>query len=818
MTIPLIGPDGRKYEVDDERNLSELEKLGYRVETPDAPQSLGETVEAGARDVAGVLETGLEGAAQGVSGGLYGAALARKQGAQESPEAFARRQVEVQNFKQRREENPIASGVGEFAGMLASPINKVGAGVRGGLAAKTAIGRIGAAAAGEGVEGLLYGAGNTLSDAALGNQELTGEKLAAGIGLGGLLGLAGGGVGAGLGEGFKAVTGGVGKMLAKASDPLLEIRDLFGMKAAGAMGKDFRAAAYRDNTRELVDLLVEKGVMKAGGKVDDVAEAATKLAKDTGDRQGQLAAKLEQAGAVVDGGKVAADLDALAAKYAAGNVGDQAIATRLAKEAELLRTQGAIPFTKAEELKRGFDKYLEFGAEQSPLQEGLKRARGILNGEIEASAKKLALPEVDDWLKAKKEMGLLAQVRDFSVARAEGLKANNTFSLTDRLASGAGMVGGAVIGGYGTQSLEGAVTGAALGLGNKVLRERLPSLIAIAADKIAKSPKLMVAATSLGAQIQSAPELGKYAAPLLQAFAHSPASGLATHAAWMETNPDYAAAAQSAGFLPETPEEATHALTKATHLAAVAHALDKQNRDISSGLDAILKGTKSAKAATVTTQDFGAKRMRQDSEKAHRTRVDEIRELAGNPDALLERMTANLGETADLAPGVAVSMTQTAQRAVAYLAESSQEPPKAGPLAADWVPTEAERYEFAQKLEVVENPMSVLRFAAAGTLVPEQWRALSAVYPFLAQQIRDEALERMADPPANVPYKARLMLDIVTGIDPTGEFTATAANQQAIAAAAQKEQGQKAPKDGKLTLGQRTATKQQNRETVDAEA
>ena len=162
-------------------------------------------------------------------------------------------------------------------------------------------------------------------------------------------------------------------------------------------------------------------------------------------------------------------------------------------------------------------------------------------------------------------------------------------------------------------------------------------------------------------------------------------------------------------------------------------------------------------------------------------------------------------------------MTRAAHAAVAFLAKESEEPPKAGPLAAAWVPSEAERHRFAQMLETVESPMSVLEHAASGTLVPDQMRALQAVYPQLAAQVREMAMEKLTEPPKSIPYRARLMLSMITGLDVDGTMGAgIALNQQAIASAYAKpgNMSQSDPNPSKLTLGQRTATQEQKRESV----
>jgi hypothetical protein len=118
-------------------------------------------------------------------------------------------------LKGRKEENPLAEGAGQVAGFLgtlpipASPVArlaKVGEAVTKGAAATKALtslagkGIVGkalasgaAVGAGSAVEGLAQGAGQIVSEAALGDPDLTAQKAAAQIGFSGLLGGALGG-------------------------------------------------------------------------------------------------------------------------------------------------------------------------------------------------------------------------------------------------------------------------------------------------------------------------------------------------------------------------------------------------------------------------------------------------------------------------------------------------------------------------------------------------------------------------------------------------------------------------------------------------
>ena len=211
-------------------------------------------------------------------------------------------------------------------------------------------------------------------------------------------------------------------------------------------------------------------------------------------------------------------------------------------------------------------------------------------------------------------------------------------------------------------------------------------------------------------------------------------------------------------------------------------------------------------------------RMRRDAAAAHDKRTEEIRQLAADPNAFLDRVSKNLERVGPVAPGVSAALTAQAHTAVQYLAQAAQRPVKPGPLAHDWTPTESERHEFAQKLEAVQDPMSVLRHAAAGTLTPVQIEALRTVYPGLAKAIGEKALmQAMAKKPSEVPYRARLMLSMLTGADVDGSTSqaALASNQLANHGNKQSQENAAPQSSGarsEMTLASRMALPSQRRE------
>lgn len=268
------------------------------------------------------------------------------------------------------------------------------------------------------------------------------------------------------------------------------------------------------------------------------------------------------------------------------------------------------------------------------------------------------------------------------------------------------------------------------------------------------------------------------------------------------------------------------AIAQTVGVATLAGALSEHDEEIDRHVEKILKGAREphhAAAAALASQDFGSKRMRQEAEDAHDKRVTEAAQLAADPSALVTRVTNNTGGLSEVAPNVAGALTRVADRAAQYLAKMAAIPPPSGPMAAKHSPSEVDRHSFATALEVVQSPDSVLRHAAAGTLTPSRMAALKAVYPALARQVADVALTRMADNPKGVPYRSKLMLGILTGVDPDGTLATTARNQAVIRGNSTKPSNAGAPSSqapkgaDKLTLAQRTAPPGQSRETRKAE-
>ena len=416
-----------------------------------------------------------------------------------------------------------------------------------------------------------------------------------------------------------------------------------------------------------------------------------------------------------------------------------------------------------------------------------------------------------------KTLGLLSKAEALGIKGANRAAGNRTFSLGDRIKGMTGAGIGAMIGGP-----FGAIVGQEVGqIAERFARTRGPAFAALAADWIAKTPALMAVAEHFGHSASKVVnQLGEFAPTMTTALASGPANALATHIMLAKESPAYREKAALAGLVSQTPEEEGAALERAYNLDATRLALKEQGRQTDRQIEHVLKGEKPPKlGAANNSQDFGAKRMRQESASGHERHVDDVMKLAADPSALVDRIAENLGQFGDHAPDTAAALSATAYRAVQFLASKAATPPKGGPLAQKWHPSPSDVAKFGRYLEAVQDPASVMRHAAAGTLAPEHVEALQTVYPAYYAHLQGRILDRLTANPKAVPYRARVMLALLSGVDPDGTLSpASIQRAQAVFAAPSPRDSSQQASPGikpsttgaaKLSVANRTQTRSQ---------
>lgn len=763
--VPVVDPHGVLGSV----TRDEYEKAlaaGYRFQTPEEQDKFASQLKYGERPIA----AGAAGVARGVSVGLSDVV---------APDLGI---VSRETLKGLEEENPTASTVGDVAGSLVSPVNKLGIGVERGIGAATRRGRIGAKAVSGAAVGSLFGAGNAVSDAALNDHPLTAESLIANAGLGSVLGLAGGGIGAGIEEGASALLPKLGRSVGGAQSILDDIADDAAVKSTRATQAELSKVG-EVKLAQVADVLRSRGHLKM--TPDEMLTSLREDIPKMGALKGDFLDKAEAKGLRPSFSDLFSRFDDFEANLSPGE--RKAIAGDLKDAREAFAEISNRPVTATGKTGSGFR---AFDKEKQVIQGRAKWAGPNPNDTTTAELKRSLAGVVRDEL----DRQLVPQLGP--VEGKAFIAAKETYGAL-REAEKLAVKGASRAGGVGLKDLLWGIAGGSLhpvgiatALASKFMREHGQAIIAKAADAVSKSPALATVAASLGKALPNVvPKMGQYGPALMQALQSGPHAALALHLVQSQVDPGYSATATLAGLTPEEPDQHAAALERAHGVASVAATLAKHQSAVDEGIGHIIKGTKpAATTAPHKAQDFGAKQMRGASTPdAHRRRVDEVRQLATNPQALLERVSKNTGESEKYAPTVVSSLTATAQRAVAYLAKEAEEPPKPGPLAREWTPTDSERHVWMRKCEVVTEPMALLRIAAEGRLTRTQLDAVQAVYPALASDIRDRALNALVSG-EKMPYRARIMLGMLAGVDADGSMSskALAANQQAIQNAGKK--------------------------------
>ncbi len=391
-----------------------------------------------------------------------------------------------QAMADRNEENPLLAGGSELLGAVAPALASGGAGsvgtvakvlgapVRavsglGGLAERGVARVIGreaeslggrmlqrglAVGAGGAVEGAAYGVGEQITEATLGNHELTADRLLAGAKGGALFGgLAGGAMGAGgelLATGARKVASVVEGQLQKEGGLTSMLRgeaEGQAFKSTGAQLRDYQKLgqtaeeqAARGNA--IGRTLLDEGIVTASSSKSEIATRLQAKVKEVGEELGALRKGLDKASVrpstanIVDEVR-AKVLDPLAALP--GTMNEAGAVSHYLDD--FVKKAGETPsFDTLHKFRKALDDkiYIQKSAlVPTPETEQLRKVRGIIEGEFERSAelaaKELGTSVVDQYKTAKELYSKLITAEKISTKSVARQSANRAISLTDTI-------------------------------------------------------------------------------------------------------------------------------------------------------------------------------------------------------------------------------------------------------------------------------------------------------------------------------------------------------------------------------------------------
>ena len=335
-------------------------------------------------------------------------------------------------------------------------------------------------AAGGAVEGALFGAGNEISEASLGDTQLTGEKLLASMGHGALMGGALAGAAGAVGELGKAA-------LAKASPYLRAKAEEQAWKSMAPLKKfEKEAEARAGGTRAVGRTLLEEGVFE-GNAAAAPRDLLPKVQERLQARGEELGAIMDRSGATVDARSMLTRVADVAKEYDK-KAGYEHIAkavneygAALVDKLGLKTLDEALPIRAAFEQRRALQDlvYKEARALDPKMRvEALREVSRIMSDEevkaIDVAGKALGREGAGGELKALRgtyqRLSLAEEALKDSSSR---MVTNRNLSLSDYATAGAAAAAGHPF------------AAPVLAVGHKVLRERGNAMAATYLDKLA---------------------------------------------------------------------------------------------------------------------------------------------------------------------------------------------------------------------------------------------------------------------------------------------------------------------------------------------
>jgi len=194
---------------------------------------------------------------------------------------------------------------------------------------------------------------------------------------------------------------------------------------------------------------------------------------------------------------------------------------------------------------------------------------------------------------------------------------------------------------------------------------------------------------------------------------------------------------------------------------------------------------------------------------ASNTNIEEkmaaVQRVAQNPEQLHGAMVAHTDDLHEHSPATAQALQVHRAQQIGFLASKLPKLPTTGPLGPKLEHSKEAKWKFGRYYDAVNQPTSILKHAAKGTLTPMDVEAVKSTAPALYKHMVTTALEKAASHKGPLPYRARLTLSMLAGADMDGSLSPQAINSaQAVYALPSQKSAE--DKTGPAATGRATQT------------
>lgn len=154
------------------------------------------------------------------------------------------------------------------------------------------------------------------------------------------------------------------------------------------------------------------------------------------------------------------------------------------------------------------------------------------------------------------------------------------------------------------------------------------------------------------------------------------------------------------------------------------------------------------------------------AQRAYQDHAREVQTVASVPDVAASRLSGITGKNLPVvAPGLNAAMAAVAVRGAQYLKSNMpcapSDPDSITPQLDSPPPaSRSDLHVYANRVEGVENPLSLLDDLNKGHVSPEKVEAIKAVWPVLFDRIKQATFASLAQRTEPVPYRKRQLLDM----------------------------------------------------------
>ncbi len=699
--------------------------------------------------------------------------------------------------------HPTASMLGEIAGQIPGMAIGGGALVKAAAGAAKGLGVAGHAAhiAGEVGASALLGAGTGLTAASeqawVKNEKLTGQAALAAMGSGALFGAAAPVALMGLGKGLSAVKralrgkAGAAETVVSHADEVAhgaidKVDDSWiatKLRAAGEFADEkavdaitrgqvsalsdmpgaVRGIASEQAKRRVGEMLHDMGIVKSGFSSTEMAEAAMAARKLAGRQIGAITRAADDAGARVDttslkrqAYELLFELDKPLTKevgLAEGKSAAREVRTRLASVIDEMET-GTLTHRQLHGFRKQLDKAARYTAKTAPSDtvEAIRTLRSAVNDTLGESLKSADPGLGDAWVTANERFGV-AKWAEKQATKQAAKSHGTTLGLNDYVTAA-----GALAASGGNPLITAATV-----VGKKLAQERGSSTMAA----------MLKRAAAGSVDVAAAPSTATRYARTLQAYGINTADAADTAIRrFLGLDKAVDAAVRGAKAVGAATSRGAHtAVELGTHhtLEHGAHALMEDAAHEGGEHVAEAAGKRIAASQTVVSALRSVKRAH--AMKAFAKHAEEVALVTSNPHVAMDRIRKLTGEHLPrMAPRLHTEIVNTAGRAAQYLKAHMPGSPKDSESPTPHLSTRArvsaaELRTYANRVEAVESPHTVLEDIKNGRAFPEKIEAVRTVYPALYAQWQQMLVANLSELKEPLPHDKRVVLEVAFGGD-----------------------------------------------------